>query len=1404
MRVGVLGPLEVDGGTTRLGPRDRVVLQALAVRPGTVVRPEAIAEALWGEELPASWAKVVQGCIVRLRKALGPDAIDTSPQGYRLLAHVDHLDHLRFEHLLARARGLLAEDEPERASFLLNEALGLWRGDPFADLGEWGAGRVEAERLVELRRDAEDLHTEASLRRGRYEEALGSAYRLVQDAPFRERRWGLLALAQYQLGRQGDALRTLQRARAVLVSELGLDPGPDLASLEQSILQQDPDLVAQVVLREPSLTCPYLGLMAYDVDDAPAYFGRETDIVACLRRLDTSGVLAIAGPSGSGKSSLARAGVASALLRDGTRVRVITPGKRPMDALSGIPAGTVLVVDQCEEALALDESSPERAAFFAALAEASASAGLVVTIRADRLGEISLHPDFARVVERGLYFLGPIGPEDLRRAIEGPAAQAGLRLEPGLVDLLVREVEGEPGGLPLLSHVLRQTWERREGGTLTVSAYAATGGIREAVAQSAERLYRELTPAQQEMLRGLMLRLVAPDDAGNPTRVRVPRRSVAVDETSAEVLERLVGARLVSSDDQAVEIAHESLALAWPRLRSWLDDDIDGLRIMRHLAIAADSWAAMGRPDSELYRGARQASAAEWQQRAHPSLTDAEREFLAASSALADKEARATQEQVRRERRSNQRLRAGLAAIAALLAVAIIAGALAYTSAARADQQATRAEEQARAADARRVGAEALRTPALDRALLLAVLGTRLDDSADTETNLAAVLDRAPQVVSATQSLGATSLSIRPDGRALAAGGVFTGLTIFDTTTLAEVARNFDVPVRRVEYNPNGRQLVASVNPWSPTGERRVDPVPLRVLDPKTARLSGPQPGGVPRGRVVHESFAFSGDGRWLAAGFIHPKQLDEDTWVRVWDSANLARPVAAFTLPFIAYRVAISDDGGRLHITSPEPLVRTVEVATGKVVASASVTDPVQLALSPNGSTLAVVRDTQVALLDPTRLTVKEVLDEGGEVSDVGFSANGNQLTYAVDGTAVARPLNGEGEDARFHVGGEGQEVTAVRISTDGRTLYSASDLNGLLAWDVLGDRRFVRKLPISKPPDAEVTHVQISPDGRTAGYLITDGQESFAVQLLNVKTGRRTPPSPFRHTPTYYVDLAWRRDSKVAASVQGDQWVDFWDRTTAQRLSRYQAPASQGVLHKVTFSGDGSRVVLGTDSGWVHTIDTSSLRPAGPPIRVKPGSPVDGAAVNRDGSRAVVNAGGTIQLLDLRAGRVLRTVDPGFVVSALEWSPDGTFVVVVGADYTRDEPATVAVVDPATLATRMRASGAHTGGNGYLIQFSPGGDRFLTAGGGQVGLWDSSTLGLTASVHDEEGGPSGATTSGMAFTGTTGVLLASPAGTVSEWNPDPAAARAAACRIVPRDLTEEEWRTYLPERRKESVCPG
>jgi DNA-binding SARP family transcriptional activator len=277
-----------------------VVLTALAVRPREVLSAEQLADVLWTDEPPPSWAKVVQGCVVRLRKVLGPESIETTPFGYRLTIALDEIDAQRFVRAVERARTLLSSTgEPDRAAFVLADALSLWRGTALGDVEDWDAGRIEAGRLDELHREAEELYVEARLRAGHAETVLARAEAMLAEQPLRERRWALLALAQYQTGRQTEALATLRRVRSVLNRELGLDPGPELEELEQAVLRQDPSLVERAALPEPSGLCPYQGLLPYDTADADTFFGRDEDVTACLRRLGASRVLAVVGPSGT-------------------------------------------------------------------------------------------------------------------------------------------------------------------------------------------------------------------------------------------------------------------------------------------------------------------------------------------------------------------------------------------------------------------------------------------------------------------------------------------------------------------------------------------------------------------------------------------------------------------------------------------------------------------------------------------------------------------------------------------------------------------------------------------------------------------------------------------------------------------------------------------------------------------------------------------------------------------------------------------------------------------------------------------------------------------------------------------------------------------------------------------------
>ena len=325
--------------------------------------------------------------------------------------------------------------------------------------------------------------------------------------------------------------------------------------------------------------------------------------------------------------------------------------------------------------------------------------------------------------------------DELRRAIELPAQRAGLRVEPELVDALIADVEGEPGALPLLSTALLELWQQRDGRRMRLSAYRESGGVHGAVARLAERAYERLDPEQRDTARRILLRLAGEGEGDAAVRRRV-QLSELDGEGVAEVLAVLADDRLVTIGEGEVEVAHEALLREWPRLRGWLEEDAQGRRLHRELGAAARDGNAGGRDPGELYRGARLAAALDWSREHEDELNAAERAFLAASRAAAE--------------RAQRRLRAVLAGVATLLVLALIAGVVAL------DQRAN-ARDEATAADAQRLGARALVEPELDRSLLLARQGVALDDTVETRGNLLAALLQSPAAIGV----------IRPTGRAI-------------------------------------------------------------------------------------------------------------------------------------------------------------------------------------------------------------------------------------------------------------------------------------------------------------------------------------------------------------------------------------------------------------------------------------------------------------------------------------------------------------------------------------------------------------------------------------------------------------------------------------------------------------
>lgn len=497
---------------------------------------------------------------------------------------------------------------------------------------------------------------------------------------------------------------------------------------------------------------PYRGLTRFEPEDEPVFFGRErlTDQLTALVAEHRFGV--VLGPSGSGKSSLLRAGLVPRLRRSApplppaAALRVLTPGEHPMRTHAPVltPAAadgeTWLIVDQFEEVFTLCTDPDERRDFLAALLAArdpGSRIRVVLGVRADFYANFLAHPALAEAARAATLPVGPLTAEEMRGAIVRPAAAAGLTVERALTARLVDEVTREPGSLPLLSHALLETWRRRRGRTLTLAGHEAAGGLRGALAQTAEELYAELGPGRAPVARRLLLNLITPGDGAPDTRRPVPRDTLVPPDSpeaaeAGAVLDRLARARLVTLDRDVVDLAHEALITAWPRLSGWIDTDRERLRRHRRLTQATQNWLTRRRDAGALLRGGELAEAEatfadEAGRRAE--LVPTEREFLSAGLA---------------SRARTRRIRRGVTSVVALLLVLLtVASTTAWQQGRdnvrqRVDAEIRRVKGEELAAGQLSAVAQGLRSSDPALAMRLSVAAWRLAETAETRSALLA------------------------------------------------------------------------------------------------------------------------------------------------------------------------------------------------------------------------------------------------------------------------------------------------------------------------------------------------------------------------------------------------------------------------------------------------------------------------------------------------------------------------------------------------------------------------------------------------------------------------------------------------------------------------------------------
>ncbi|NUT96041.1 MAG: transcriptional regulator [Saccharothrix sp.] len=1101
--------------------------------------------------------------------------------------------------------------------------------------------------------------------------------------------------------------------------------------------------VPEPMAESPDAPAPYVGLAAFGVEDAERFAGREAVVEKLLTLLERQRFLALFGASGEGKSSVLHAGLLPGLA-SGRHV-VLAPGPDPVEELAvqlarltGRPASAVLaelaedpralhllgrelaegdgdlvvVVDQFEEVFTLCPNQATRSAFIELLLTAAhaptSRVRVVLGVRSDFYAHCAAHPDLAEALEGAQVLLGAMSVEEFRRAVVRPAAAEGCTVESALVTQLVADAAGRTGLLPLVSHALLETWRRRRGNTLTLAGYHAAGGIRSALLRTAEAVYADLPSARQVTARQILLRLTAPGEGTDDTKRRVPRdQLLALGEDVEPVLDVLAKARLVTVTDDSVDITHEALFQAWPRLREWLHEDRDGLRVQRELTEAATTWQHLERDPGVLFRTTRLATTAAWARRTRPALTAVEREFLDRSLAA---EAH--------ERRSVRRRRRALAAAVAAVLVAATAVAIPVVRQRRlADQVQSSRDIAGRVTDnpvdaARNALAAYDTYPTVEaRSSVLNAAATRQGDHRDIPVDV----DFAVAAISPNGDLIA-----RREGRKVTVWESVTLRRVGEMTTSNELHQE-----PRIEFTPDGQALVMNELNGGITVRRLTDGHVIRRLklgygqgsgfvqskdgrliaggmgspgielwDTESDRRIGLlDPGGGP-----YPAAALSDDNRTLALAGGHGT-------VDLWDVPTRARTMRLPLDSGLAVtHLAFAPGGAQLVVADHRGEVAVWDIATRSVVAVAA-RHPggvYGVAVSPDGRLLASTGvDRRVALWDMRRrvprtdLPVHRVPRSTGV--DLGnlwmpkFAENGTLIASHDGGTLVwnAEQL----PDAAS---------TVVDLTFEGPVLHGVDGNGTLITW--------------TTQPQLRRTEARKLVDGHVDGLFSPDGTIVVLYALGRPVTVHKTRDgtsvelrTPGGQTPEIGATLAgFADDERTIVTVTGGQPAVVWD-TARPTIADVVDTADRGdsttaigflpgrPLRLVTANYIETEVkITGPDRAVTRlrghqrpvfaiaaTPDGSVLAAAGTDPTVILWNTTTGDELGRlSGHRAAVwqaevspdgrllatgSADGTIILWDLatRTRWATLTGQAG-PITALAWSPDSATLAAAGADGT------------------------------------------------------------------------------------------------------------------------------------------